>query len=120
MTHYADRIELVGIQGEHLSAVTFVQDYVQLQFDGPTITAITRPVVRAEGAEFEFDTPGYRDQLCSFITKIVRRATVWRGDRLQLDFGERSVILVSLRPENYRAAEAVIFRDERTTDWAVW
>ena len=39
-----DRVELLAIEGEQLSAVTFVQDYVQLHFDGPTITAMSSTV----------------------------------------------------------------------------
>jgi hypothetical protein len=34
------------IVGAQLSAVTFVQDYVQLHFDGPRLTAFSHPVVR--------------------------------------------------------------------------
>ena len=44
-------VELVAIEGEQLSALTFVQDCVELHFDGPRITAITWPLaVRFVGA----------------------------------------------------------------------
>jgi hypothetical protein len=38
-----------SIVGEKLSAITFVMDYWRLQFDGPTINALTRVQVSANG-----------------------------------------------------------------------
>ena len=115
-----DHVQLVAIEDEQLSAVTFVQDYVQLHFDGPMLTAITRPVVVVDDASFDFDAPGYRDRLCGFIAKQVVRCYVRPGDRLQVDFKDYGSLLVSLKPDAYRAGEAVIFSDGKTEQWAVW
>lgn len=115
-----NREGLRAIEGEQLSAVTFVQDYLQLHFDGPMITAITWPVFVVGDASVAFGEPGYRDQLCGLIAKIVARAYVRPGDRLQLDFEDSASLVVSLRPDAYRAAEAVIFSDGKTEQWAVW
>src|SRR5690242_9135647 len=52
------------IHGSQLSSVEFVQDYVQLRFDGPCLTAITWPVVTVGQQRFRLETPGYRDALC--------------------------------------------------------
>jgi hypothetical protein len=116
----SDHIALVAVEGEQLSAVTFVQDYVQLHFDGPMLTAITRPIVVAGDTSFSFGEPGYRDRLCGLIASRVTRAYVRPGDRLQIDFTERASLVVSLKPDAYRAAEAVIFSDGRTEQWAIW
>ncbi|HEY1960217.1 MAG TPA: hypothetical protein VGH28_31625 [Polyangiaceae bacterium] len=113
-------MELVAIEGEQLSAVTFVQDYVQLHFDGPTLTTITRPTVIAGDASWEYGTLGYRDRLCELIGLVVLRASVRPGDRLQIDFADGKSVSVSLRPEAYRAGEAVIFSDGDTEQWACW
>ena len=120
MEERADHVELVAIAAEQLSAITFVQDYVQLHFDGPMLTAITWPVVMIDGESFDFDTPGYRDRLCDFIAKQVARCYVRPGDRLQVDFKGYGSLLVSLKPEAYRSGEAVIFSDGKTEQWAVW
>lgn len=82
-----DHVELVAIEGEQLSAVTFVQDY---------------------------------QQLCGLIAKNVARAYVRPGDRLQIDFKDFGSLIVSLKPDAYRAAEALIFSDGKTEQWAVW
>ncbi len=115
-----DHVELVAIEGEQLSAVTFVQDYVQLHFDGPMITANTLPVVVVGDTRFAADEPGYRDQLCGLIAKNVARAYVLQGERFQIDFADHTSLVVSLKPEAYRTAEAVIFSDGKTEQFAVW
>jgi hypothetical protein len=61
------RQRLAKIVGEPLSAVTFVRDYVQLHFDGPTISAFTLPTVTVRGKTIAFADPGYRDALCARI-----------------------------------------------------
>jgi hypothetical protein len=115
-----DYMDLVAIRDEQLSAVTFVQDYVQLSFDGPTLTCITRPVVIAADKRFDFGAAGYRDQLCELIGCRVQAGTVVPGERLQVDFADGRSLLVSLKPEAYRAAEAVLFSDGATEQWAAW
>jgi hypothetical protein len=116
-----DALELIGLPGRQLSAVTFVQDYLQLHFDGPTINAITLPVVHIGNNQIRFGTPGYRDELCDRIGKLVVRAYVLPDDRLQIDISDQSSIVISLRARDYRAAEAVIFfADDTRGDWASW
>ena len=117
---HGDHVELVAIKGEQLSAVTFVQDYVQLSFDGPTLTCITRPVVVAADKRFDFGALGYRDQLCELIGHRVLAGTVVPGERLKLDFTHGCSLLVSLKADAYRAAEAVLFSDGATEQWASW
>ena len=108
------------IEGEQLSAVTFVRDYVQLQFDGPTITAVTRPIVASRDGRFDFGVLGYRDHLCDLIGRTVIQADVQGGERLTIDFGEHGSIVISLEPSAYRAAEAAILTDDKHKTWAVW
>jgi len=115
-----EKPDLHVIEGEQLSAVTFVQDYVQLHFDGPMLTAVTWPVVVFDGRQFEFGFPGYRDALCALIAKKVIRVSISPGDRLEICFGSGDVLSISLRPESYEADEAAIFTDIANKTWAVW
>jgi hypothetical protein len=112
--------EIVAIEGAQLSSVTFVQDYVQLNFDGPSLTAITLPAVVIGELQVVPGARGYRDALCAQIGKIVLRCDVRVGDRLQIEFNDSSVLTISLKSQDYRAEEAVVFRHNRTTEWASW
>jgi hypothetical protein len=98
-----------GLLGRQLSAVVFVRDYVQLQFDGPTLTAVTLPVVNtAIKTRLTSTLPGYRDGLCDAIGKEVRRATVDEAE-VRLEFEDSTTFTISLRDDERRAADAVIF-----------
>lgn len=95
--------------GEQLSSVEFVQDYVQLRFDGPCLTAFTRPRVRLPGAEFQWETPGYRDALCARIATKVRDASISEDEAIRIRFEDGAIIEVSLQPEPCRGPEAAMF-----------
>lgn len=43
--HEGARQQLVRLLDAELNAVTFVRDYMQLHFDGPTLDAFTMPTV---------------------------------------------------------------------------
>jgi hypothetical protein len=97
--------------GRELAAVTFVRDYVQLAFDGPSLTAITPPTVRIGHRQLKPGDHGYRDALCDRIGAAVRDVSVSEGDALQIAFSDDSQFRISLRPEDYSGPEAVIVRD---------
>jgi hypothetical protein len=107
---------LQQIVGEELSSVEFVHDYVQLRFNGPTLTAVTQPVVQVGEHEYRWCDPGFRDELCKRIASRLIIARIQAGDTLRLEFEDRAIVKVSLRDEDYRAAEAVRF-DLNPSKW---
>jgi hypothetical protein len=50
---------IASIAGEQLSSIEFVQDYVQLRFDGPTLTAFVWPTLTVGGNSFRFGERAY-------------------------------------------------------------
>jgi hypothetical protein len=113
-------VELRALERRELAAVTFVRDYVQLQFDGPTITAVTLPSVSNSGKVFAPESPGWRDQLCDRIGKRVTRAKVRPRECLQVDFIDGASIAISLRPEDARCQESAVFDDRESKTLATW
>jgi hypothetical protein len=122
MSHEVDKTNqqpLSAIVGSQLSSVEFVQDYLQLRFDGPCLTAVTHPRVRVGTTWFKWGNPWYRNQICDRISRIVRKASVIEDQEICIDFDDESCISISLRPEDYRAAEAAMF-DDGQNGWWVW
>lgn len=115
-----DRQHLAVITDSELSAVTFVRDYIQLHFDGPTINAYTLPTVVVGGSVFSHADPGYRDALCARIGAKVRAAFADPGQRLQIDFSDGASLSISLRPEDHVVEEAAVYNDAQTKEWASW
>jgi len=107
------------IVGRQLSSVEFVQDYVQLKFDGPGLTAITQPTVEVDGRTFRWSEPGYRDELCGRIARKVSSARVLPRDSVRITFDDKAVVRVSLRRDDYRAEEAVKFDATPATWWVL-
>lgn len=100
---------LEQLSGRRLHAVTFMLDYVQLQFDPPlTINAFTRVSVRPNGEKVTGDDVNqFRNLLCAQISKVVGLVVVRDSKSFDLGFSDGSGICISLRPEDYVGPEAV-------------
>lgn len=95
--------------GEKLSAVVFVLDYHQLQFDGPSFTILNTITVTSGGSGVVEGEDQFRNRLCEQIAKIVSRVECRERDALIIEFEDGSTISVSLKAEDYTGPEAVIF-----------
>jgi hypothetical protein len=104
--------------GNELSSVTFVRDYVQLAFDGPSMHAYTTPSVACGSEVLSLGQPGYRDVLCKEIGCRVERTEV-DNQRLSIVFENGVAVSISLRDEDYRGPEALRFSLDDKCDWVV-
>jgi hypothetical protein len=96
--------------GRRLSGVTFVMDYVQLQFDPPpTINALTPITVRAGSRTAVSGEEAFRNLLCEQMPKTVISVTLTNGEELSIAFDDASTISISLKKEHYVCPEAINF-----------
>jgi len=107
------------LEGSQLSSVEFVQDYVQLHFDGPKLTAITHPRVHVMNQSFEWGKQEYRNALCERIGKLVSHASTIQEQEIKIEFEDGASISISLNPDDFRAAEAAVF-DNPPNPTVVW
>jgi hypothetical protein len=107
--------------GEQLSEVAVVvSDYVQLRFDGPTLTAIADPIVQVSGDTKHWGEPGYFDRLCTRGGHIVTVARVDPTEGILIGLDDGSTIRVSFvdEPRYTSQPEAATF--SRTGELWVW
>src|SRR5437588_3157155 len=97
-----------AIVGEKLSAITFVLDYWQLQFDGPSINALTRLEVSANGYKLRDGDDQFRNLFCGQIGKVVSRVTLREPEAFEITLEDQSSISISLKRDDYRCSEAMI------------
>lgn len=107
----AEILTLEQLKGRDLSAVTFVRDYLQLQFDGPFLNVFVWPRILVSAKTFSFGMPEYRDVLCAQIGKAVGGVAVKADLNFCLYFTDGSIIEISLRPELRKGPESVVFQD---------
>ena len=94
--------------GRTLSSVEFVQDYLQLRFDGPYLTAYTLPTITAGPVKLNWAQPGYRDGLCTQIGHQITQAGI-EGEDLLISFDNDAVVGISFREDDYQGPEALEF-----------
>ncbi|HXB62893.1 MAG TPA: hypothetical protein VNU94_08610 [Acidobacteriaceae bacterium] len=101
--------EFSDIIGEELSAVEFVQDFLVLQFEGPSVTFYVWPYVLMEDASIAYGEPGYRDALCAQIGDSVVQAQLEEGLSITMEFENGIVFGASLREEDVQGPQAGSF-----------
>ena len=97
---------LQQLQGRQLGAVTFVQDYLQLHFDGPCINVYSRMTVESGGRHVSTSQDGFRDILCGRIAQIVGSVEITEL-AMSIGFLDGSRLLISLRDDDRQGPEAV-------------
>jgi hypothetical protein len=101
-----------SLEGTELSSVIFIRDYIQFVFEGEKenviLSSFILPSSVISNHTYTFQTPGWRDALCSFINKIVRSAFVAEENSIKLTFKDGSMLRVSLKDEDYDGPEAAM------------
>lgn len=110
---------LNSLLGEQLSSVTFVQNYLQLDFDGKRLTVNQMPIVNTTAGTHIFGNSGYRDDLCSIIGRLVS-AVQETQPAISIIFDEGSSIRVDLANSAFPEGDRLIFHDTLTNGWSWW
>jgi hypothetical protein len=94
--------------GESLSGVTFVQDYLQLQFNPPPVLNVYTPVVVASGGQSaRFGEAAFANLLIGQINKSVISVGLIAQESLSIGFEDDSAIVVSLLPGDHVGPEGL-------------
>jgi hypothetical protein len=97
--HSGSNIRL--IVGEQLSAITFVMDYLQFQFEDKVLTAYNSPTLLHGESATKMGELGWRDAFCGLIAKIVSSVDFDDTEEsLMISFADRSRLVISLIPES--------------------
>ncbi len=93
-------MDVSAVIGEELKAVEFVEDFLQLRFDDPSLTFFAWPHVLFPEFSIAYGEPEYRNALCAQIGEKVVQASLEEGDALTLEFENGTVLGLSLREED--------------------
>src|ERR1700721_1735391 len=99
-------MDISAIEGQELSAVEFVEDFLRLRFDGPLLTLYAWPHVLLADFSVAYGEPEYRNALCAQIGEKVVQASLEKGDALTIEFESGTVIGLSLREEDLDGPES--------------
>jgi hypothetical protein len=104
-------VSLNTLAGEHLTAVEFVEDFLQLRFGEALLVLYVWPdVADSDAISVAFGQPGYRDALCSAISEAVTVADLDDGGSLTIEFENGTVFALSLRAEDLDTPEVGSFQ----------
>jgi hypothetical protein len=104
-------VDLSSIVGQELTAVEFVQDYLQLRFEGPLLTLFVWPDVFREEGSYAYGEPEFRNVLCAQLTGNVTAATLEENEALEIEFENGVIVRASLREEDLDVPQAGQFSE---------
>ena len=75
--------------GEQLSSVCFVQNYLQIDFDGYKLTTYTTPIIIADALKIiVYEQINYKNELCNFIAKRVSKVEYKEDEYVEIIFSD--------------------------------
>ena len=105
---------------EDLSGVTFVRDYLQLQFNPPPIINVySKCSVSSGGIRVQFGYPAFANAVIAQIGKQVRSVSQSPNDMLVIEFMDGSAIEIPFGKGTFVGPEAFEFWG-RDNKWGVW
>ncbi len=103
-------MDVSALEGEELSAVEFVSDYLRLRFGdagaGALLTLYAWPHVLLADFSVGYGEPEYRNALCAQIGEMVAKASLEELNALTVEFESGTVIGLSLREEDIEGPES--------------
>jgi hypothetical protein len=111
---------LASITQMRLTAVCFVQDYVEFHFEGPILTAYEWPVLFIAGDPVTESSPSYRDHLCKLIAKKTVQTIEVKNKKLILIFENDYRLEIPVDPLNRSSVEAAMIVDSTRKKISVW
>lgn len=105
-------MDISSLEGQELTAVEFVADYLRLRFDGPMLTLYAWPHVLLADFSVAFGEPEYRNAICAQIGETVATAKLEELDSLTVEFESGTVLALSLREEDVDAPEAGSYSED--------
>ena len=105
-------MDVSAIEGQELTAVEFVTDYLRLRFDGPMLTLFAWPHILLAEFSIAYGEPEFRNALCAQIGEMVAKASLEELDALTVEFESGTVIALSLREEELSGPEAGSYSED--------
>jgi len=105
-------MDISAIEGQELTGVEFVADYLRLRFDGPMLTLFAWPHILLAEFSIAYGEPEYRNALCAQIGEMVAKASLEELDALTVEFESGTVIALSLREEDLSGPEAGSYSED--------
>jgi hypothetical protein len=90
-----------ALVGRQLSAVCFVMDYFQFEFDGNRLIVYSVPIATVNRESIA----GFRDRLCAFIAHQITLVHEIKHQAMHIDFGSFGRISVPLDEESKATVE---------------
>ncbi len=106
--------------GKQLSSVEFVQDYLQLHFDGNHLTCYVWPKIHIVDKINISKDSNYKNLLCDIIGEIVSQVELEEETLLKIVFESRKNIELNLDLKNPEIVTEIAYFIDENNEWSVF
>jgi hypothetical protein len=115
---YPKNIE--DLVSEQVSGVCFVQDYLELHFNGPVVRFEEPPSIRMNNKDLTFPSPGSRDAFCALIGLRLVSVKIVEEVSMTFRFEKGEILFVPLSSTESSTGEFVHFMPSMGGPMQVW
>ncbi|VXC51269.1 hypothetical protein [Pseudomonas sp. 9Ag] len=115
-----DDTGLLEVVNEQLSAISFVHDYIEFQFNEKIIRSFTCPILRYGAREIRYPENGSRDDLCSLIGCTANYVTILADEEIKLGFSNNKELIIPLTNADEGLLEAMHYVPGHNRPIEVW
>lgn len=106
--------------GKAVSAICFVENYVEVVFEELVLTCYTMPIICVDGKDTEYTAFEYRNELCRLIGRAVEATSERLREELSVYFNVDSYLRISLEFEDGSSVEAAMLHERAGTIFNIW
>ena len=120
--HSTEKTLLHGLQsvvGKKLLSVNFVEDYVQLAWDGSSLSAFSMPVITHKATRFSSNDADYKVVMWRLEDQKTEKVDVVPEKAVVLHFGNSARLEISILDADYVGPEILHFRNADGLLWVV-
>lgn len=111
---------LTGLLGESLSSVTFVMDYVQMDFNGHRFNFYNWPMLYENQALFTQGKDIYCHKLVALIGQTIKAVDEYLDIGLSIEFELGSLLSIPLRVEENFSMPEIVEYHRPDHQWMIW
>jgi hypothetical protein len=111
--------DIYKLEGEELSAVCFVRDYIELHFDGPILRFLGKIAVQNGQTLRLLSDKEFKDWLCRNIGKRVKSIKAPSGNIIEVKFHGNDIVRVQGEKVGYEFAHFISSPDKGMQVWEV-
>ncbi|WP_396274138.1 hypothetical protein [Hyphomonas sp.] len=115
--NYPTDADIRSVEGEELSGVCFVRDYIEFHFDGPVVRLMGKVMIHRNGVTLTHESSRFKNWICEIIGKSVEHLDADSANKLLILFSNGDKIELQSAGFGKEFAHYISYPEKRMQIW---